>query len=36
MSDTFITVMAVIIVAVIMFVLPLMAKANQNDSIRQT
>ena len=36
MSDTFITIMAVIIVAVIMFVFPLMATANQNDSITQT
>ena len=36
MSDTFITIMAVIIVAVIMFVFPLIATANQNDSITQT
>lgn len=36
MSDTFITIMAVIIVAVIMFIFPLMATANQNDSITQT
>ena len=36
MSDTFIRIMAVIIVAVIMFVFPLMATANQNDSITQT
>lgn len=36
MSDTFITIIAVITVAVIMFVFPLMATANQNDSITQT
>lgn len=36
MSDTFITIIAVMVVAVIMFVFPIMATANQNDSITQT
>ena len=36
MSDTFITVIAVVIVALVMFVFPLMAIANQNDDITQT
>lgn len=36
MSDTFITVIVVMVVAVLMFVFPLMATANQNDSITQT
>ncbi len=36
MSDTFITVIAVVTVALVMFVFPLMAIANQNDDITQT
>ncbi len=36
MSDTFITVIAIMTVALIMFIFPLMATANQNDSITQT
>ena len=36
MSDTFITVIAVMVLAVIMFVSPLMATAKQNDSMTQT
>jgi len=36
MSDTFITIIAVMAVALIMFIFPIMATANQNDSITQT
>lgn len=36
MSDTFITVIAVIAVALVMFIFPVMATANQNDAITQT
>ena len=36
MSDTFITIIAVIAVALVMFIFPVMATANQNDSITQT
>lgn len=36
MSDTFITIIAVIAVALVMFIFPLMATANQNDNITQT
>ena len=36
MSDTFITIIAVMIVAVTLFVIPVMATANQNDNITQT
>ena len=36
MSDTFITIVTVIAVALIMFVFPLMATANQNDNITKT
>ena len=36
MSDTFITIITIVIVAVVMFVFPLMATANQNDAITQT
>lgn len=36
MSDTFITIIAVMAVALVMFIFPLMATANQNDSITQT
>lgn len=36
MSDTFITIIGVITVALIMFIFPLMATANQNDNITQT
>ncbi len=36
MSDTFITIIVVMVVAVVMFVFPLMATANQNDAITQT
>lgn len=36
MSNTFITVIAIMACAVVMFVFPLMATANQNDSITQT
>lgn len=36
MSDTFITVIAVMITAVLLFIVPVMATANQNDSITQT
>ncbi len=36
MSDTFITVMAIMLTAVILFIVPVMATANQNDSITQT
>jgi len=35
MSDTFITIIAVIAVALVMFIFPVMATANQNDSITQ-
>ena len=35
MSDTFITIIAVIAVALVMFVFPLMATANQNEAITQ-
>lgn len=36
MSDTFITIIAVMIVTVTLFVIPVMATANQNDNITQT
>lgn len=36
MSDTFITIIAVMAVALIMFIFPLMATAGQNDDITQT
>lgn len=36
MSDTFITIIAVMVVAVTLFVIPVMATANQNDNITQT
>lgn len=36
MSDSFITILAVIIAVVIMFIFPLMATADQNDDITQT
>lgn len=36
MSDTFITVMAVMITALLLFIVPVMATANQNDAITQT
>lgn len=36
MSDTFITIIAVVAVAVVMFVFPLMATANQNEAITQS
>jgi len=36
MSDTFITISAISVVALIMFVFPVMAIANQNDSITQS
>lgn len=36
MSNTFITIIAVIAVALVMFVFPVMATANQNDAITQT
>ena len=36
MSDTFITIIVVIAVALVMFVFPLMATANQNDAITQS
>lgn len=36
MSDTFITIVAIITVALVMFIFPLMATANQNDDITQT
>lgn len=36
MSDTFITIIVIMVVAVVMFVFPLMATANQNDAITQT
>lgn len=36
MSDTFITMIAVIAVAIVMFIFPLMTTANQNDEIMQT
>jgi len=36
MGDTFITIIAIVIAAVLMFVVPIMATANQNDSIAQT
>lgn len=36
MSDTSITIIAVMIVAVTLFVIPVMATANQNDNITQT
>lgn len=36
MSDTFITIIGVIAVALIMFVFPVMAIANQNDAITKT
>lgn len=36
MSDTFITIIAVIAVALVMFVFPLMATANQNEAITQS
>lgn len=36
MSDTLITVMAVMITAVLLFIVPVMATANQNDAITQT
>lgn len=36
MSETFITIIAVIAVALVMFIFPIMATANQNDNITQT
>lgn len=36
MSDTFITVIAVMATALLLFIVPVMATANQNDSITQT
>ncbi len=36
MSDTFITIMAIMLVVVLMFVIPFMATANQNDRITQS
>lgn len=36
MSDTFITVITVMITALLLFIVPVMATANQNDSITQT
>ena len=36
MSDTFITIIAVMVVAVTLFVIPVTATANQNDNITQT
>ncbi len=36
MSDTFITIMAIMLVVVLMFVVPFMATANQNDRITQS
>ncbi len=36
MSDTFITIIAIVVVIVLMFVVPFMATANQNDRITQS
>lgn len=36
MSDTFITIMVVMIAVVALFIIPVMATANQNDNITQT
>ena len=36
MSDTFITIMAVMIAVVALFIIPVMATANQNDKVTQT
>ena len=35
MSDTLITIIAIFLAAVLMFIFPLMATANQNDEIAQ-
>lgn len=36
MSDTFITVMAIMVAAVVLFAIPIMATASQNDNITQS
>ena len=36
MSDTFITIVAIIIAVILLFVVPIMAMGNQNDAITQT
>ena len=36
MSDTFITIMVVLVAVVALFIIPVMATANQNDKVTQT
>ena len=36
MSDTFITIMVVMVAVVALFIIPVMATANQNDKVTQT